>query len=473
MARIDSVQTSSDQSSRPRRRPLLRLATILPVLLLLAPLPPGALCRTNAVPQIIATAAAVDAVGDNGGRDAGIKIGGWVRDFWPLSRAGPPPPPSGVSVAPMTMTTPPTTVVVGGIGDPKNFPAYLIQAVVASEILTRLGRIWDPTAVISVVNLLVFLAWDFAKRERDLELLVILKDNFLLHGDPETFEPRQVLLRGFSHMDPDHLKSNLAALMATGPFVRKYLSNWRLFPYPYFYVFSLYASSLFDHFVYSPMMDKDQPEPVRFLFWSFIPKRIKRRRFSLGASGAVSAVMAFCGLAFPNEKYSAPKFEDEDTMADKKVGKMIDEIPMWYVASIAFLSDIIMSLKASKEGKRPNVGHGAHIGGSLFGASVYLINRLCGNSLRELVHTSAARLMKLIPARVTYRVSKIWKSGCRIATKSWRVCCNIAVGLGRLCRRVCEGVISILPWRELRLLARMAIQIAEMLGYEVVVDDKK
>eukprot|EP00578_Thalassiosira_sp_NH16_P007048 CAMPEP_0181120832 /NCGR_PEP_ID=MMETSP1071-20121207/24384_1 /TAXON_ID=35127 /ORGANISM="Thalassiosira sp., Strain NH16" /LENGTH=462 /DNA_ID=CAMNT_0023205549 /DNA_START=29 /DNA_END=1417 /DNA_ORIENTATION=+ len=293
----------------------------------------------------------------------------------------------------------------GGMGDPKNIPVYLIQSVVVSEALARLGKIWDPSNVIVVVNLLVLAAWEAAKE--DNEMTCFMRRNFLLHSGPDCFKPRQLLLHGFSHKDRDHAISNLSALAAMAPLVRRCMSKWSLFPFN-FYVFSIYISSLFDDLVYCPLLKDDDVKTMRFLFWSFdVPKR----RASLGASGAVSAVMTFCGLACPNEKYLK-------STQEKEHNSMSVAAPMWMVASTAFLGDIIYPMTA--KGKQSNIGYGSHIGGSLFGASVYIINRLWGNKLRGIAHKSAAFFMKLIPSKsITRNMKKSRKFCNEIATKFW------------------------------------------------------
>jgi len=112
---------------------------------------------------------------------------------------------------------------------------------------------------------------------------------------------------------------------------------------------------------------------------------------------------------------------------------------MWIVAVSAFLSDVILPLKAS--GKQSNVGHGSHIGGSVFGATVYVINRLWGAKLHKFVRKSASFIKKLVPAQI--------KNICR---KLWKLCCRVVARVGRM--------VYSLPWLEMFVIAFLAFNLA-------------
>ncbi|KAL7548571.1 hypothetical protein ACHAWF_011854 [Thalassiosira exigua] len=422
-------------STRRRRRPRLRRTAALPCSVLLFAAPPGTVGGRWPFRRV---APAADVGFSGAGGNFGGACGQVVR----------PTPPTGAT----STTERPGAGTVGRHpelwkrdGDPKNIPTYLVQAAVASEVLAKLGMVLDPTVVIAIVNLIVLEMWDEANEElktralfpgafKNRKMYSFMTDNFLLHRDPDRFKPRQVLLHGFSHKDLDHFASNIFGLVATGPLVRRYMSDWSLFPYAYFYVFSIYMSSLFDSLVYGPLMKDDEPRAKRFLFFRFVVPRV-----SLGASGALSAIMTFCGLAYPNEKIVMGPTSEAD---QKKSERSLAE-PMWYIATTAFLSDILLPM--TKEGKRSNIGHGAHIGGSLFGASVFVVNRLWGMKLREFVHKSSAFLMKLIPTRVVRNIKK-----------ARNICRGIATGFSSLCRRVNREVRK-LPLKEISVIALVGL----------------
>lgn len=177
-------------------------------------------------------------------------------------------------------------------------------------------------------------------------------------------------------------------------------------------------------------MRKHGPKSKQSLFWRFVPKRSA----SLGASGAVSAIITFCGLTCPTEKIVS---DDQSNQSEAE--------PLWTVASTAFLSDIILPLKAN--GKQSNIGHGAHIGGSLFGSTVYVINRLWGAKIHNFVRKSAVFFKNLVPAKVV-----------NIAGNIRRLFHRVALGLGRLWHKVYTGFCS-LPLKEMFVFALIALDL--------------
>jgi len=305
------------------------------------------------------------------------------------------------------------------IEDYKNMPIYFTHATLASLALSMLSKCWDPTYTIAAINVLIWNGWQMANE--DHLLLRFMNDNFLLHSEPaEHFKPRQVLLHGFSHFDDAHISSNLGCLLSVGPLVRRY-TTWSVFSCISFYVASLYVSSVFNEVVYVPLMRTFGPKSKESFFSRFLPKQSS----SLGASGAVSAVMTFCGLTCPHEKI--------DTDDGKQSSDVSDAEPksMWIIALSAFLSDVILPLTA--DGKQSNIGHGAHIGGSVFGATVYVINRLWGAKLHKLVRKSTSCVKKLIPVQIRNCCGRLRQLYCRVVAR-----------LGRILRRACA-----LPWMEM------------------------
>ncbi len=306
------------------------------------------------------------------------------------------------------------------IEDHKNMPIYFTHATLASLSLAMLSKWWDPTYTITAINALIWFGWQMANE--DHQLLRFMTENFLLHKDPsKSFKPRQVLLHGFSHIRDAHINSNLGCLLSVGPLVRRY-TTWSAFSYTSFYIASLYASSLFNEVVYVPLMKTYGPKSKESFFSRFLPKQ----SVSLGASGAVSAVITLCGLTCPNEQIGI----EEDQSSDDSKAK-----PMWIIALSAFLSDIIIPL--TEEGKHSNVGHGFHIGGSVFGATVFVINRLWGAKLHKLVLKSNSFIKKLIPKPIR-----------NISRRVRQLYCNVKARLGRILRGVYARICA-LPWKEM------------------------
>ncbi len=309
------------------------------------------------------------------------------------------------------------------IEDNKNMPIYFTHATLASLVLTILSKWWDPTYTITAMNALIWLGWQMA-HEDDL-LLSFMHDNFLLHRDPsKRFKPRQVLLHGFSHIGDAHVSANLGCLLSIGPLIRKY-TKWSAFSYASFYVASLYVSSLFNEVVYIPLMNKYGPKSKKSFFRRFVPKQSA----SLGASGAVSAVITFCGLTCPNEKFCYVEEDDQSSGEESKAA------PLWIVALSAFLSDIILPLTA--EGETSNISHGAHIGGSVFGATIFIFNRLWGAKLNRLLLKSTSCVKNLIPKPIR-----------NISRRLRQLYCKAKARLDRISRRVYARLCA-LPWEEM------------------------
>ena len=309
------------------------------------------------------------------------------------------------------------------INDHQNIPIYIAQATAASLTLSMLGKTGDPTLAIAGINACVWISWQLSSE--DLQLRRFMNDNFLLHRKPENslfhrelehrFKPRQVLLHAFSHKDFDHIASNLSSLVAIGPMVQRY-TKWSAFSYASFYIASIYASSLFNEAVYYPLMKKHGPKTKQSWFWRFVPKQ----SVSLGASGAVSAVLTFCGLTCPAEKMSLD--------VPKQSNKKSRDIPLGLIAATSFLSDVISPLLKSN-GKQSNIGHGAHIGGSLFGATVYIVNRTWGSKLELFTRKMTALLKKLVPVQVTNTFGKVQKFCSRVK-------CGLSNAWNRVHKRV-------------------------------------
>lgn len=177
--------------------------------------------------------------------------------------------------------------------------------------------------------------------------------------------------------------------------------------------------------VYAPLMKTYGSNSKESFFSRFLPKQKVR----LGASGAVSAVITFCGLTCPNEQIG---IEEDQNSDDSKVEHKAES--MWIISLSAFLSDIILPL--TEEGKHSNVGHGAHIGGSVFGATVFVINRL-GARLHKLVLKSKSFVKKLMPKPI--------RNICRRVRQLY---CKVKARLGRILRGVCARICA-LPWKEM------------------------
>ena len=108
--------------------------------------------------------------------------------------------------------------------------------------------------VIRQINIGVFLTWFVTTTlKNNVRLRNFMTRNFLLRGDDirkkDTRRIHRILLSGFSHIEFDHLENNLSLLDLFGPVVERSMGKRN---FAYFYVCSLYVSSLFDELVYGP-----------------------------------------------------------------------------------------------------------------------------------------------------------------------------------------------------------------------------
>lgn len=145
----------------------------------------------------------------------------------------------------------------------------------------------EPSRILVGVNLCVHAAWQLANPQKRQNLFRFMRRHFVLKSnDLKNQRVHTILLSGFSHRARDHLASNMSALLLLGPKLSKLLGN-RL--YSYFYFTSIYAGDLYNQLFYNSKNIK-----TRFLVWQFdIPSA------SLGASGAVSALLCYYCLQYP------------------------------------------------------------------------------------------------------------------------------------------------------------------------------
>lgn len=181
-----------------------------------------------------------------------------------------------------------------------------------------------PALILVVFNAAIFLAWQFAIVLETQGLGNWMTRHFIHNPTYAAKLPHTILTSTFSHASSKHIWGNMIALWMFTPRVVRLLGHRG---FAYFYVGSAYASTILDQMLFSR----------------------HNKRPSLGASGAISAVQILHCLSFPNNK-----FQIKDIVVSAPGAALI-----WAVEEILLLS--------SDDG----VGHGAHLGGYLFGALVW------------------------------------------------------------------------------------------------------
>ena len=198
------------------------------------------------------------------------------------------------------------------------------------------------TPILCGLNAIVLLAWNVTGFLQSHNWYNWMASHFLLPSDKSSrrMRPHTIVTAAFSHIDLDHFSSNMAALCVFVPDVVRELGCRR---FAYFYISSAYASTIFDSVFFS-----------RYL-------RTRNNSCSLGASGVLSAVMTFHCLSFPEKIF---EFSG--------------------VALSAPLGAVVWALNdALRLGSDDKIGHGAHLGGALFGAIVYAVQMLLQSKSRK------------------------------------------------------------------------------------------
>ena len=239
----------------------------------------------------------------------------------------------------------------------------LFEIVAASEgtVLAASYTKQKPTKILVAINLFVNALWQCGAH--DAELFRFMDRHFIRYSHNWKEKMHTILLSGFSHQSKTHLASNMAALQLVGPKVCKRLGSRN---FSYFYVTALYAADLFDAVLYSP---KFAPRTKKFLF--FFTLRVG----SLGASGAIAAILTYYCLKFPKERVDVSKLfsisEETRKEGEKPSGKVSKSVrlPAWIVWLAVVLSDLLPEQDS-------NVANGAHLGGHIFGAIVYIIGQM-------------------------------------------------------------------------------------------------
>jgi membrane associated rhomboid family serine protease len=187
---------------------------------------------------------------------------------------------------------------------------------------------------IIVLNVAVFLAWQAASMAPALgEFMItnfLVSTTHLAHGLVWT-----VVTAAFSHNELWHLAINMFVLWSFGSVLER-LWGWRVF-LTFYLVASVTAS--ISHCLGSSLLMHNPDIPA------------------LGASGAVSGLLLAYALLFPRHRIL-----------------LFGIIPVPALAGVlAFVGIDLWGLMAQSRGGGLAIGHGAHLGGALAGAVMYLL----------------------------------------------------------------------------------------------------
>jgi rhomboid-like protein len=186
---------------------------------------------------------------------------------------------------------------------------------------------------IIAINVGVFLLWRLAAARPPLERW--LEANFLVSlAHLRDGRPWTLFTAVFSHAELFHLALNMMALGSFGRLFEQALGGKRFLV---FYLVGALVSSL-THCALS------------LAGWPDVP--------ALGASGAVSAVVILFALIFPGHKIYLFGFVP---------------LPAWLATGL-FVAWDLWGVVAQRDGGGLPIGHGAHLGGALWGAAFYFFS---------------------------------------------------------------------------------------------------
>ena len=188
--------------------------------------------------------------------------------------------------------------------------------------------------VIIAINVLIFLAWQAARVDESLEL--VMAGNFLV-STAHLLDGRwwTLLTAAFSHIDFWHIALNMFVLWSFGTILEK-LWGTRIFIV--FYLTAAVVASASHGFVSSVFMGNPNIN-------------------ALGASGAVSGLLLAFALLFPKHRIL-----------------VFGVIPVpALVGALAFVAIDLWGLFAQSRGGGIGIGHGAHLGGALCGFLFWLL----------------------------------------------------------------------------------------------------
>mmetsp|Transcript_3171 Transcript_3171/g.6549 ORF Transcript_3171/g.6549 Transcript_3171/m.6549 type:complete len:402 (+) Transcript_3171:312-1517(+) len=251
----------------------------------------------------------------------------------------------------------------------------------------------SPLLAVLAANLAVYVAWTTAFH-CCCPPTAWMARHFLLSEQETTRHqyPHTALTARFSHIDVEHLVSNMVALIISGADLARKIGARK---FSYFYIAASYASDFIGRKLF-PRRGFRRPVPRRGgRSPPFFRRPVPAPMRSLGASGAISAVQMCFTLHFPTKEMrlddiggsaaaSLIRYLNDIMALDDKdrnghiaalggyiFGALFDiKIPA-AAASLIWVLGEVMALN-DKDG----IGHGAHLGGCIFGALFYAADTL-------------------------------------------------------------------------------------------------
>ena len=186
---------------------------------------------------------------------------------------------------------------------------------------------------IMAINIFIFILWSIPNEK----IFLFMAENFLVSwGSITSGKVWTLLTSAFSHNMFFHLLVNMLVLKSFGRVMEMAMGSWRLIKfYLMAAVFSSLAHALVSYFI---LHQADLP--------------------ALGASGPIAGLVLLFSLLFPKQKIYLLGF--------------IPLPALW--GAFVFMGLDIWGVISQAKGHGLPIGHGAHLGGALFGVITYFKN---------------------------------------------------------------------------------------------------
>jgi len=227
-----------------------------------------------------------------------------------------------------------------------------------SVLLSTLGKAFLMDTIV-ITNGIIYILWLLANKFHQLE--AFMEKYFVLQFD---FRKRRtnvisIIGHGFSHMTHTHLASNMAALTMFSPLAISTLGHLGFIQlYSGGLVFSTLASCIWPTVSEHLGVDESNVE------------------CSVGASGAISAVITFVCLMYRDHSttiYTPDWLKIFLHREDMNVPLGLAGL-LWLITDLFGLFRLTEYFEETSDEEKKNIGYSSHIGGSIFGILFYCLH---------------------------------------------------------------------------------------------------
>lgn len=222
---------------------------------------------------------------------------------------------------------------------------------VGHNVIESMNKLPEVTKNLLAINILMFLA-TFVLERQGTDLTSLLGLHFFKASD---FEPYQLLTYMFMHSDFPHLFFNMFALFMFGGVLERVWGSKRFLIY---YLVAGVGAGLLQEvtqYIHFAQLGWDANALIRVQSLGLVPvSDVLNMWTTVGASGAVYAILLGFGMSFPNEKM------------------FIFPLPFPIKAKYLVIGYAVIELLLGVSNSQDGIAHYAHLGGMLFGLVMIL-----------------------------------------------------------------------------------------------------